>query len=125
MTSNNTEMTVYFDGACPLCRAEIGYYQNQNGAEYIEFSDVSANDSALPDGLTRAQAMARFHVRNADGDLPSGAAAFVHIWRTLPGWRRAARIASLPGAMTVMEFGYVSFLRVRPLISKFFGRLQK
>ena len=118
-------MTVYFDGACPLCRAEIGYYQNQNGAEYIEFSDVSANDSALPDGLTRAQAMARFHVRNADGDLLSGAAAFVHIWRTLPGWRRAARIASLPGAMTVMEFGYVSFLRVRPLISKFFGRLQK
>ncbi len=125
MTSNNTEMTVYFDGACPLCRAEIGYYQNQNGAEFIEFSDVSANDSALPDGLTRAQAMARFHVRNADGDLLSGAAAFVHIWRTLPGWRRAARIASLPGAMTVMEFGYVSFLRVRPLISKFFGRLQK
>ena len=125
MTSNNTEMTVYFDGACPLCRAEIGYYQNQNGAEYIEFSDVSANDSALPDGLTRAQAMARFHVRNADGDLLSGAAAFVHIWRTLPGWRWAARIASLPGAMTVMEFGYVSFLRVRPLISKFFGRLQK
>jgi len=125
MTSNNTEMTVYFDGACPLCRAEIGYYQNQNGAEYIEFLDVSANDGALPDGLTRAQAMARFHVRNADGDLLSGAAAFVHIWRTLPGWRRAARIASLPGAMTVMEFGYVSFLRVRPLISKFFGRLQK
>ena len=125
MTSNNTEMTVYFDGACPLCRAEIGYYQNQNGAEYIEFLDVSANDGALPDGLTRAQAMARFHVRNADGDLLSGAAAFVHIWRTLPGWRWAARIASLPGAMTVMEFGYVSFLRVRPLISKFFGRLQK
>ena len=49
MTSNNTEMTVYFDGACPLCRAEIGYYKNQNGAEYIEFSDVSASDGALPD----------------------------------------------------------------------------
>jgi predicted DCC family thiol-disulfide oxidoreductase YuxK len=125
MTSNNTEMTVYFDGACPLCRAEIGYYKNQNGAECIEFLDVSASDGALPDGLTRAQAMARFHVRSADGELLSGAAAFVHIWRTLPGWRWAARIASLPGAMTMMEFGYVAFLRVRPLISKFFSRLQK
>lgn len=125
MVSNNTEMTVYFDGACPLCRTEIGYYKNQNGAECIEFSDVSVSDGALPDGLSRAQAMARFHVRNADGELLSGAAAFVQIWRTLPGWRWAARIASLPGAMTVMEFGYVTFLRVRPLISRFFGRLKK
>lgn len=125
MASNNPGMTVYFDGACPLCRAEIGYYKNQNGAECIEFADVSVSDGSLPDGLSREQAMARFHVQNADGELLSGAAAFVHIWQTLPRWQWAARVASGPGALAVMEFGYVAFLRIRPMISRSFGRFQK
>lgn len=125
MASHCSEMTVFFDGSCPLCRAEIGYYKKQNGAERLEFQDVSADESALPDGLARDQAMSRFHIRRADGSVYAGAAAFVEIWRTLPRWRWAAWIASLPGALAVMEFGYVTFLKVRPFISKFIGRFQK
>jgi len=66
--------------------------------------------------------MKRFHVRASDGRVLSGAAAFVEVWTRLPGWRWAARAASLPGALIVLEWGYRIFLRVRPFISHFFGR---
>jgi hypothetical protein len=53
----------------------------------------------------------------------SGAAAFVSIWRLLPRWRWAARIAAQPGAMAVLEGGYRLFLPVRPALSSAFRKL--
>lgn len=117
--------TVYYDGSCPLCRAEIGYYRRQDQAGALCFVDVSHLDAATPEGVTQARAMARFHVRAPDGRVVSGAAAFVAVWARLPGWRWVARAAALPGAVTVLELGYRLFLPVRPYISRLFGRLQR
>ncbi|NPU10428.1 DUF393 domain-containing protein [Bradyrhizobium sp. 83002] len=123
MASEPAQSTVYFDGSCPLCRAEIGYYGRTDQAGALCFVDVSKTDAEAPEGLTRQQAMARFHVRAADGRLLSGAAAFVEVWRRLPRWRWAARVASLPGALTVLELGYRLFLPIRPFLSRGLGRL--
>ncbi|MBR1086822.1 DUF393 domain-containing protein [Bradyrhizobium manausense] len=114
--------TVYFDGSCPLCRAEIGYYRRTDQDGALCFVDVSEPGAPVPDGVTQQRAMQRFHVRAGDGRLLSGAAAFVEVWSRLPRWRLAARVASLPGALAVLEFGYRIFLPVRPLISRQFGR---
>jgi predicted DCC family thiol-disulfide oxidoreductase YuxK len=67
--------------------------------------------------------MERFHVRASDGRVLSGAAAFVEVWTRLPKWRWAARAASLPGMLAVLELGYRMFLPVRPFISRLFGRV--
>jgi predicted DCC family thiol-disulfide oxidoreductase YuxK len=118
-----SKSTVYFDGSCPLCRAEIGYYRGQDQAGAICFVDVSEAEAAIPDGMTQQQAMQRFHVRAGDGRVLSGAAAFVEVWTRLPRWRWAARAASLPGVLAVMELGYRMFLPTRPFISRSFGRV--
>src|ERR1700712_3624613 len=97
---------VYFDGACPLCTVEIGHYKRQKGSESLCFVDVSHDDTEPGEGLSRDAALARFHVRAADGSLLSGAAAFVSIWDDLPKWRWAARLARLPGMMFILEPGY-------------------
>jgi predicted DCC family thiol-disulfide oxidoreductase YuxK len=115
---------VYFDGSCPLCQAEIAHYRGTDRAAALCFVDVSATDASLPAGLTRQQAMDRFHVRDRNGQLLSGAAAFVEVWSRLPRWRWAARATALPGAMRVLEGGYRVFLPIRPLISRLFGKLQ-
>jgi predicted DCC family thiol-disulfide oxidoreductase YuxK len=119
--SEITTSTVYYDGSCPLCRTEIGYYQRKNQAGALCFVDVSEPGAATPEGVTRQQAMARFHVGASDGRILSGAAAFVEVWTRLPKWRWAARAASLPGAMAALELGYRMFLPVRPVISRLFG----
>jgi len=117
--------TVFFDGSCPLCRAEIGYYHRQDQAGALCFVDVSDPGAVAPEGITQRRAMERFHVRASDGSVLSGAAAFVEVWTRLPKWRWAARAASLPGALAALELGYRMFLPVRPIISRVFGRILK
>jgi len=119
---NQPAATVYFDGSCPLCRAEIGLYRKQAKAENICFVDASNPANPLGDDLDPHRAMRRFHVRKEDGSLVSGAAAFVEIWKQLPRWRWAARVAAIPGMLVLLETGYKLFLAARPYLS---GRIPR
>ncbi len=125
MSESDRKLTVYFDGSCPLCRMEIGHYQGQRGAECIDFVDVSDPQVAIAADLDRKAAMARFHVRESDGTLHSGAEAFSRIWERLPSWRFAAKIAHVPGVTALLELAYRGFLPVRPYLSRFVCRLQQ
>ena len=120
-----SKSTVFFDGSCPLCRAEIGYYRRKDQAGALCFVDVSETGAATPEGITQQRALERFHVRARNGLVLSGAAAFVEVWTRLPKWRWAARAASLPGALATLELGYRMFLPVRPFISRVFGQVLK
>lgn len=107
--------TVYFDGACPVCRTEIAHYQRQRGAEAIAWVDASSCDeAALGPGVDRSAVLRRFHVREADGSLVSGAAAFAVIWQRLPAFAWLAKLASFRPVLAVLEGGYKIFLRIRP-----------
>ncbi len=121
-------LTVLYDGACPLCRREIGVYRGlaqQDGDAPVCFADVSDTTLPLPPGTTRAELLARFHVRDRDGQLLSGAQAFLALWAALPGWRWLARAGRLPGAAWLMERGYRLFLRVRPTMQRWASRFDR
>ena len=124
MESQLPKSTVYFDGSCPLCRAEIGYYQRKDQYSALCFVDISEPGGIPPEGITQERAMKRFHVRASDGRVLSGAAAFVEVWARLPRWRWAARLAGLPGVTPLLEVGYRLFLPIRPYLSKTFGKLK-
>jgi len=116
--SDAADLTVYYDGACPLCRAEIGVYRNATGADRLAFVDVSADGTELPPGLDRGTALRRFHVADARGELQSGARAFAHLWIALPRWRWLGRLVALPVVSTIAEVTYRLFLRVRPALQR-------
>ncbi len=111
---------VLFDGSCPLCRAEIGMYRDRDTAGALCFVDVSEPQAELPPTLDPKTAMARFHVVAGDGRIVSGAAAFIEVWRHLPGWRWAAKLASLPGISPSLELAYRLFLPIRPALVRLF-----
>jgi predicted DCC family thiol-disulfide oxidoreductase YuxK len=117
--------TVFFDGSCPLCRAEIDLYRRQDGEGRLCFVDVAAPDAPLDPRLTPDAAMARFHVREADGTLRSGADAFVTLWGAVPAWRWAAKLGRLPGVTPLLELAYRGFLPVRPFLSRAVARWQR
>lgn len=115
-SSASPTLCVYYDGGCPLCRAEIASYQRTEGAEALRWVDAHDGDPAeLGPGLDTATALARMHVRRADGTLLQGAAAFAEIWSHLPRWRWLATLARLPGVLPVLDVMYTVFLMIRPL----------
>ncbi len=118
-------LTVLYDGACPLCRREIGVYRGLEPVTPLCFADVSDPALPLPAGTTREQLLARFHVRGGDGRLLSGAEAFLAMWAALPGWRWMALIGRLPGAVWMMERLYRFFLRLRPTLQRWAFRLER
>lgn len=117
--------TVFYDGSCPLCRAEIDLYAARDTAQALVLVDVSAPAAALPPALDARQAMARFHVLSADGELLSGGAAFAEIWKRLPGWAWAGRLASLPPFRQVLAASYNVFLMFRPRLVRRFVKHQQ
>jgi ubiquinone biosynthesis monooxygenase Coq7 len=110
-------LTVMFDGGCPLCRREIGLYQSLTPLEQVQWLDVSDNHAGLSPA-EQSRYMARFHVRQKDGRLLSGAAAFVALWLAMPGWRWLGRVGQLPGVTPALEWMYVGFLRYRPHLQR-------
>lgn len=111
-----TTLTVYFDGACPLCAREVAGYRREPGSEQCTWVDAaSCAPAALGEDLGRDAALARMTVRRADGSLVHGARAFATLWLTLPRYRRLGRIASARPIAPLLEAGYRLFLRLRPL----------
>ncbi|MDJ0895419.1 MAG: demethoxyubiquinone hydroxylase family protein [Alphaproteobacteria bacterium] len=107
--------TVFYDGACPLCAREIAFYRARAGADGVSWVDVSrSDDREVAPGLTKDQAMARFHVLDADGRLVSGGTAFARLWEALPGFRPFGRLFRVRPLAWVLDHAYDVFLRFRP-----------
>ena len=116
--------TVFYDGGCPLCRREIGFYQRRRGADQITWIDVSQakkNEEVAP-GLCKHAAMARFHIRGAEGQIISGGRAFAYLWSLLPGFRPWGRLLLLPPFSWLIDPAYDLFLKLRPGLQRLMAR---
>ncbi len=111
METTSPNVTVWFDGACPLCRREISLMRRLDRRGRIDFVDVAAEDASCP--LDRDELLARFHARE-NGRMVDGAEAFAAMWRAIPVLRPLGLIARFPPALWVMERMYRVFLRFRP-----------
>lgn len=126
--STSPDLIVLFDGACPLCRREISVYRNLHPVQSdttVRFVDISNATQPLPTGTTREQLLARFHVQQPNGELLSGAKAFLALWAVLPGWRWLAFLSRFPGAVWLMEKVYRLFLHWRPTLQRWVVRLDR
>ncbi|MEO1282666.1 MAG: DUF393 domain-containing protein [Pseudomonadota bacterium] len=127
-TMARQRVEVFFDGSCPLCRSEIAFYQKRTDDSTVTYTDVSEAHRAGRDvvaGLDAETAMSRFHVRDHDGQLLSGAVAFAALWRAVPGFKTAGKIAALWGIRHILEIAYRGFLVFRPSIQRFVSGRQE
>lgn len=114
----DTPLTVWFDGACPLCKREVELFRRLDSRRAIHFEDVSQPDAMCP--LDRGELLARFHAQELGKPVVSGAAAFAAMWRAIPVLRPVGELARIPLVLWVLERVYVAFLRIRPRLQKVF-----
>lgn len=108
-------LTVFYDGACPLCAREIAFYRRRKGSEALSWVDLGAcAPESVATGLSKEAALARFHVRDAEGKLLSGGAAFAALWAALPGFRLFGRAFQVGPFPWILEWAYRVFLTLRP-----------
>ncbi len=119
-------VTLFYDGGCPMCDAEIRYYKKIDIMQRMNFIDITDQSAVLPPDLDMKTALSRFHVLTRDGKLLSGVLAFSEVWKQIPRWRWAGYVASQPVIRDIFEVGYKIFLKCfRPLMAHFIKGLCK
>lgn len=116
-TAPEPRVTVWFDGACPLCVREIALFRRLDRRGAIRFEDVSSEAASCP--LDRAELLERFHAQERGQPIVSGAAAFATMWRAIPWLRPVGEAARLPPVLWVLERAYRAFIRMRPRLQAF------
>lgn len=117
--TDDAALTVFYDGSCPLCRAEIETYRRMQGADRIRWLDVSGcGDGDIAPNLDRDRAMRRFHVRRRDGTLISGGRAFAELWFQMPRLRFLGRMFRTGAGGWFLDRAYDLFLPVRPYLQR-------
>ena len=115
--TDSPRLTVWHDGACPLCQREIAVMRRLDRRGAIEFVDASDPANGVSCPIDPAALLARFHA-SEDGKLLSGAAAFAAMWRAIPLLWPLGQLARLPPLLWLLERAYGAFLRVRPALQR-------
>lgn len=83
------ELTLLFDGACPLCLREVTFLKSRDGSGRIAFVDIDAQNYQPADheGITYRQAMGRIHAITSEGVVLRDVAVFREAYRLIGlGW---------------------------------------
>ena len=87
---------VLFNANCPVCNFEIKHYASYAAIKDLPIRFDDLNSDALADwNLSADQAARRLYVVH-NGELTSGIAGFIILWRQMPRYRLLARIINLP-----------------------------
>jgi predicted DCC family thiol-disulfide oxidoreductase YuxK len=115
------KLTLYYDGACPLCQAEILFLSGRNKANLLEFIDINS-ELFEPErvGITCDAALAAMYGQYASGILIQGASVFSEAYRRaeLPV---LAWLFSRKTLQPLLQLGYKFFAKNRHAVSRLLG----
>lgn len=115
------KLTLFYDGACPLCQAEILFLSGRNEANLLEFVDINSelfNPQKV--GVSCEAAMAAMYGQFASGELIQGVSVFPEAYRraNLP---RLAWVFSRKSLQPFLKLAYLFFAKNRHAISNLLG----
>lgn len=122
-----TARKVYFNGACPVCKAGVAKQRRKMQGELphctVEWLDINDDRHALADrGVSLDDVRLKLYVEDEEGKLQVGAAAFATLWRDTPSQRWLGRLVSRPGFSTLARGLYDLFAVVLYRWNRYKGR---
>ena len=121
MSQELQKLSLFYDGACPLCQAEITFLSRRNNAGLLDFVDINSQFyDPHTTGVSCDQALASMYGQYANGELINGVSVFSEAYRRadLPFlvW-----VFSQKALQPLLQISYSFFARNRHTISKIFG----
>ena len=106
-------LTVFYDGACPICAREMALMQRVDSKHRLRLCDFSSPEyDAAATGLSVAELSAVIHARREDGIVITGVEVFRTIWQAV-GLGFLAKLSRLPAIDPLLVRAYVWFARNR------------
>ena len=121
MSPKLQKLSLFYDGACPLCQAEILFLSGRNQADLLEFIDINSEKyDPKKVGVSCEEALAAMYGQYADGTLISGPAVFPAAYQRadLP---KLAWFFSRKSLQPALQIGYRFFAKNRHAISGLLG----
>ena len=98
-------MKVYFNNSCKICKAEIDIYKKEK-VDDINWVDITNNNQAnIETKKNSKELLRRLHVEK-NGEIFSGAKAFLLVWKNIPKYKFLYSIFSLPIIFQIFSLGY-------------------
>ena len=113
------QMTIFYDGLCRVCSAEMDHYKTMRGADQIRFADITSADfDANAEKLDPFKIHREIHAKDAAGRVYVGVEAFILIWSHLPALHWLSRAAKKKPINFVLQIAYKLFVKVRPYLPR-------
>ncbi|WP_417593944.1 thiol-disulfide oxidoreductase DCC family protein [Oceanospirillum sp.] len=114
------KLTLYYDGACPLCRKEVRWLQARCRRKDLSLAFVDISQDGFdpgPTGKQTKQLMAELHLQDNEGNWWTAMDASRRIYQEIGlGWLMAP--TGWPFLKPVFDRLYHSFAKIRPRLQK-------
>lgn len=115
----STKLTIYYDGSCPLCLAEIIFLQQHNRRALLDFVNLQDLDSSCTD-INCELALKTIHARLGDNHIITGPEVFYEAYKRTD-LRAINYLFSLRSFRYLYAKCYVLFAKYRHQISRVIG----
>lgn len=113
MTENNArKLTVFYDGSCPSCIRDRGFYEQMAGnkRDEVEWLDITGREDVLrQEGIDPKLALQELHVKTPEGQVVSELDAYILLMSRTFWLKPIAWLIGLP--------------LIRPLLAKLYHHL--
>lgn len=93
------KITVFYDGACPVCLRDRRWYEKLEGQteDSVEWLDITGRDEQLREqGIDPNQALRELHVKDSQGQVHREMAAYILLMARVPLLKPIAWLIGLP-----------------------------
>jgi predicted DCC family thiol-disulfide oxidoreductase YuxK len=112
-------LTIYFDGKCPLCLAEIHVLKHNNAQQLLKFVDLHDGVN-VGDVINCTRALEVIHAQMENGEIITGANVFKEAYQR-SDLIVMQRLFAFKPFQIIYGLFYITFAKFRHQISKLFG----
>ena len=114
--TDQPDLTLLFDGGCPLCVREVRFLRGRDRHQRIAFVDIDQPDYTPTDyaGIDYRMAMGRIHALTPNGDVITDIAVFREAYRLIGlGWLYAPTRWPLIAPLANLAYRFWASRRLR------------